>query len=412
MRVAIIGAGIAGLVVAHRLYRLHDITLFEANDYAGGHTHTIDVDDGSQTIAVDTGFIVYNDRTYPNFIALLRELGVASQPTSMSFSVRCEVSGLEYNGASVNALFAQRRNLLKPSFLRMLRDILRFNRASVRLLDAAAPLVTLGQYLDAEGYSAAFRQNYILPMGAAIWSSSAGDVEQMPARFFVEFFHNHGMLSLADRPQWRVVAGGSRVYVQALTARLGDALRLRCPVERVRRTERGVEIVSHAGSELYDRAVLACHSDQALALLADPKPAEREVLGAIAYQSNDVVLHTDKRLLPRAPLARACWNYHKLAQSTDRVAVTYWMNALQSLAARRDYCVTLNRSADIDPACILSRFEYAHPSYGPRAVAAQARRVEVSNVDRTHYCGAYWGWGFHEDGVRSALAVVREFGHG
>lgn len=408
MRVAIVGTGIAGLTVAHHLQHRHQLVLFEANDYAGGHTHTVDVQDATGTLAVDTGFIVFNDWTYPHFIELLTGLGVPAQPTDMSFSVRCEASGLEYNGTSLNTLFAQRRNLFRPAFLGMIRDILRFNRESTRLLEDADARLTLDECLQAGGYGAAFRDEYIVPMGAAIWSAAAGETLRMPARFFVEFFRNHGMLSVNRRPQWQVVAGGSRRYVRALLGGLRGDVRLNCPVRSVRRGRAQVEVASPAGVECFDRVVMACHSDQALALLADPSPVESELLGAIGYVHNDVVLHTDASVMPRRRLAWASWNYHKPREATDRVTVTYWMNALQSLRASREYFVTLNRSEDIDPDKVLRRFDYAHPCFSRAAVAAQARRADISARQRTHYCGAYWRYGFHEDGVMSGLDVVRE----
>lgn len=409
MRIAIIGTGIAGMTAAWLLQRQHELTLFEAAAWIGGHTHTVDVTLGGKEYAIDTGFIVFNDRTYPNFIRLLQELQVATQPTKMSFSVRCDKTGLEYSGATLNTLFAQRRNLLRLSFHRMLRDILRFNRETPALLAADSPAVSLSDYLAQQRYSREFIDQYLLPMGAAIWSAQPEAMGQMPARYFVQFFHNHGLLSVNRHPQWRVIQGGSRRYAQRLTAPFLDRIRLACPVARLSRLADGVLIEPQGGEpERFDAVIIATHSDQALRLLADPSEAERTILGAIPYQENEVVLHTDTRLLPRRRLAWAAWNYHIPAQTQARVAVTYNMNILQGLNAPETFCVTLNSSAAIDPASILYRTVYHHPVYTPDAIAAQRRWGEINGVNRTWYCGTYWGYGFHEDGVNSALAVGRQ----
>ena len=407
MNIAIIGSGISGLTAAWRLHREHRLTIFEANDYIGGHTNTVDVEVQGQRYAVDTGFIVFNDWTYPHFIDLLDQLDVASQPTLMSFSVRCERTGLEYNGENLNTLFAQRRNLFRPSFHRMIRDILRFNREAPALLDSPRA-VTLNVYLREQNYSQEFIDHYILPMAAAIWSAEPAVTGEMPVRFFVQFFRNHGLLSVSDRPQWRVVQGGSRRYVERLTAPFHDRIRLSCPVEWVRRHSHQVQVKpQHGPVEAFDEVIFATHSDQALRLLADPTTREREILSAIPYQDNEAVLHTDTRLLPRRKRAWAAWNYHLPAQSQARVAVTYNMNILQGLSAPETFCVTLNRSEAIDPARILYRTAYHHPVFTEAGVKAQARREEISGVNRTWYCGAYWSYGFHEDGVNSGLAVGR-----
>jgi predicted NAD/FAD-binding protein len=408
MKIAIIGSGIAGNVAAHHLHPEHDITVFEAGDHAGGHTHTHDIELGGRSYAVDTGFIVFNDRTYPNFIRLLEELGVEWQESSMSFSVRDEASGLEYNGTTLNTLFSQRRNLLRPSFLGMLRDILRFNREAPALLDAPDDRLTLERFLAAGSFGRRFVDHYLVPMGAAIWSTDPQRMLGFPARYFVRFLHNHGMLSVNDRPVWRTVKGGSREYVRRLTAAFASRIRLRTPVLGVRRLPGHVMVELQAGAERFDAVFLACHSDQALALLRDPTRAERGVLGAIRYQENEAVLHTDTRLLPRARRAWAAWNYHVPSVSMDRVALTYNMNILQRLEAPETLCVTLNRGDAIDPARVLKRITYHHPLYTPEAVAAQARQREV-NRKRTYYCGAYWRFGFHEDGVVSALEALRHF---
>ncbi len=414
MKIAIIGSGIAGNVAAHHLHREHDITVFEAGEHAGGHTHTHDIELGARSYAVDTGFIVFNDRTYPNFIRLLEELGVAWQESSMSFSVRDEAGGLEYNGTSLDTLFAQRRNLLRPSFLGMVRDILRFNREAPALLDAPDDTLTLQRFLVAQKYGRRFVDHYLVPMGAAIWSTDPQRMLGFPARYFVRFLHNHGMLSVNDRPVWRTVKGGSREYVRRLTAPFASRIRLRTPVLGLRRYPGHVMVELQDGAERFDCAFLACHSDQSLGLLRDPTRTEREVLGAIRYQENEAVLHTDTRLLPRARRAWAAWNYHVPSVSMDRVALTYNMNILQRLDARETLCVTLNRSEAIDPARILKRIVYHHPLYTPEAVAAQARQRELNGKRHTgggltYFCGAYWRFGFHEDGVVSALEALRHF---
>jgi uncharacterized protein len=408
VRIAIVGTGIAGLTVAHQLHQQHELVLFEAEDRVGGHTHTVTVQGPEGSRSIDTGFIVFNDWTYPNFIAMLDELGVPSQPTSMSFSVRREDSGLEYNGTSLNSLFAQRRNLLSPRFLNMVREILRFNRESLRLLESGEHGGSLGDYLDRNGYGRAFREDYLIPMGSAIWSAPPDSTASMPARYFVEFFRNHGMLSVDRRPQWRVVQGGSSRYVDALLERMDVETRISCAVHRVERLQGAVMVTSPAGRERFDAVVIACHSDQALRLLSDPTPAEQSVLGAVRYQSNEVVLHTDERLLPKRRLAWAAWNYRCIGRgASEPVTVTYNMNILQGIADRTQYLVTLNETDHIDPERILARFSYDHPCFDPAAVSAQARWDEVNGHHRTWYCGAWWGWGFHEDGVVSGLRVAR-----
>jgi predicted NAD/FAD-binding protein len=410
MKIAIIGTGIAGNVVANHLAREHDITVFEANSHIGGHTHTHAVELGGRSHQVDTGFIVFNDWTYPNFIALLDRLGVASQPSSMSFSVRDEASGLEYNGTTLNTLFAQRLNLLRPSFWRMIRGILRFNREAPALLQEDAPDITLGDYLAQGGYSRQFIDHYIVPMGAAIWSTDPVNMLAFPARNFVRFFHNHGMLSVDQRPQWRVIRGGSARYVEALVTPFRDRIRLNTAVKSIRREGAHVWVQAQGQeAERYDAVFLACHSDQALRMLTDPSQAEREVLGAIRYQPNEAVLHTDTRLLPRKKLAWAAWNYHVLPQDTGRVALTYNMNILQSLDTPTPLMVTLNHSEAIDPSKIIKRIAYEHPLYTREGVAAQARQAEVNGPLNTYFCGAYWRFGFHEDGVVSALAALEHF---
>lgn len=417
MKIAIVGTGISGMVAAYLLHQDHEITVFEAGDYVGGHTNTVEVEMEGRIYAVDTGFIVFNDWTYPNFIALLNKLGVESQLSEMSFSVKCERTGLEYNGTNLNTLFAQRRNLLRPSFYRMIRDILRFNRESLNLLTQPEPGPSLGAYLETHRYSKEFIDHYIVPMGAAIWSASHETMWGFPARYLVQFFKNHGMLSVDERPTWRVIKGGSQRYVEKLVRPFRDRISLNSPVESISRYPDFVEVRVYEDrkthqAQRFDGVVLACHSDQALAMLADPSPREKEILGAIRYQENEAVLHTDISLLPRRRLAWAAWNYHLLPIQPDRAVVTYHMNRLQRLTAPHEFCVTLNHTEAIDPAKILRRIVYHHPVYSHEAVAAQQRHGEISGTNRTYYCGAYWGFGFHEDGVKSALAACRPFGKG
>ena len=411
MKIAVIGTGIAGNVAAYHLSREHDITVFEAGAHIGGHTHTHAVEQAGRVYNVDTGFIVFNDWTYPNFIRLLDELGVASQPSAMSFSVRDEQSGLEYNGTSLNSLFAQRRNLLRPSFWRMIRDSLRFNREAPQLLQQPGNEISLGDYLAGGRYSRQFIEHYVVPMGAAIWSTDPENMQRFPARFFVRFFHNHGMLSVDARPQWRVIRGGSARYVEKLTARFRDRIRLNTPVEWVRRLP-GQVLIKARGleTERFDAVFIACHSDQALKILADARPQEREVLGAIPYQRNEAVLHTDTRLLPKERLAWAAWNYHVLPERSAPVALTYNMNILQSLDAPTPFLVTLNHSDAIDPAKVITRIDYDHPLFTPRGVAAPARQRDINGPLDTYFCGAWWRNGFHEDGVVSALNALEHFG--
>jgi uncharacterized protein len=409
MRIGVIGAGVSGLVAAYHLSRDHDVTVFEADRYVGGHTHTVDVESEGRSFAIDTGFIVFNDWTYPNFIALLDELQVPWQHSDMSFSVRCDKTGLEYNGTSLNALFAQRRNLLKPSFLKMGVEILRFNREAPKLLQSDPHRISLGDYLHREAFSPYFVQNYIVPMGAAVWSTRPADMLDFPARFFVEFFANHGFLNVADRPIWRVVKGGSREYVKRLTAPFHSKIRLNTPVASIARRPGSVAVRLCDGTvEHFEQLIVACHSDQALKLLSDPSQAEREILGAIPYQANLAVLHNDERLMPRRKLARAAWNYHVPEDPSGRVCLTYNMNILQSLPGKTQFLVSLNRS-DIEPGKVLGSYLYHHPVFTVAGVAAQKRRAEISGERGTYYCGAYWSYGFHEDGVTSALSAIEEF---
>jgi predicted NAD/FAD-binding protein len=409
MRIAIVGAGVSGLVCAHMLHRDHELVVFEASDKAGGHANTVRVETETGSYDLDTGFIVFNDRNYPKLERLLGELAVLTQPSQMSFGVSDGVD-FEYNGASLNGLFASRRQAIAPSFHRMIADLVRFNREARRLL-ASDEDPSLRDWLAQRRYSRVFVERLIVPQASAVWSADPAQMWSFPARFLVEFFDNHGMLGFRDRPRWRTIAGGSRNYVEALTRSWRDRLRLSTPVTEVRRHPTHVTVSSRGHEpERFDAVVIATHSDQALALLADPSERERELLGAIPYQPNEAVLHTDHSLLPRRRRAWASWNFHLDAGAPRRCTVTYHMNRLQSLRADREFCVTLNRTAAIDPEQIIRTMQYSHPVYTPAGVAAQARHNEISGRNRTHYCGAYWGWGFHEDGVTSAQRVVGELG--
>lgn len=409
MKIAIIGGGISGLACAYALRDTHDVVLYEKNPALGGHVHTVDIEIASQRYAIDTGFIVYNTRTYPNFIRLLEQIKVRGQPTQMSFSVSCEYSGVEYGSVGVSGLFAQWRNFLRGSHYRMLLDILRFNRESKTLLRAPCGL-SLGDYLAKRDYSEAFARRYLIPMCAAIWSGSMAVAEEFPVDHFVDFFEHHGLLTVTDQPQWYVIPGGSREYVRRLAAALGDRLRVDTPVSAVRRHADHVTVTCGGEAQDYDRVIFACHSDQALRLLADPSERERDILGAIPFQSNDVVLHHDTRLLPSNRRAWASWNYRATPDLQRPATVTYHMNRLQGLDAPVEFCVSLNQRDRIDPGKVLREFEYMHPLYTAASSTARARRPEINGVNRTHYCGAYWLNGFHEDGVRSALDIAQPLG--
>jgi predicted NAD/FAD-binding protein len=411
MRIAIVGSGISGLYAAHRLHPDHEITVFEANDYVGGHTHTHEILAGGKTWSIDTGFIVFNERNYPRFSALLQELEVASQETSMSFSVRDERSGLEYCGTSLNTLFAQRSNLLRPGYWNMIRGIFRFNRVGLEAIRSGNPTGSLRAFLTAHRIPESTVEQYVIPMVSAIWSADPEQLLNYPASFLLRFFDNHGMLTINDRPQWRVVRGGSQSYVRKLIEPFADRIRLNAPVYNVQRCIDGVRVYSGDGEgDVFDEVILAVHSNQALRMLAEPTRDEAAILSAIPYQRNEAVLHTDDRLMPRSRRAWAAWNYHITPELQTETAVTYNMNVLQGLEdAPETFLVTLNRTETIDPARVIRRLVYHHPVFTPDAVAAQARHHEISGVDRIHYCGAYWGYGFHEDGIRSAEAVLASF---
>jgi predicted NAD/FAD-binding protein len=405
-RIAVIGAGISGLASAWLLGRRHAVTLFEANDYLGGHTHTHEVRVRGRKHRVDTGFIVFNPAHYPLLTRLFEELGVASQPTQMSLSVRNETSGLEYNATSLATLFCQGRNLFSPRFYGLIRDILRFNREARALLSAADPGPSLGDYLAQNGYGAAFRDEHLVPMTSALWSAPPREVLEFPAKYLVQFLANHEMLQVSGRAPWRVVQGGSSTYVKALTARWNVTTRLGCPVMGIERSSSHVTVHSLLGTEEFDHVVLACHSDQALELLNTPTRAEREVLGAIGYQPNRVILHTDASVMPQRRRAWAAWNALIPREPGTACTVSYWMNRLQGIDSAEPLIVTLNPTGPIDAAKVLRSLQYAHPVYTHASVAARARKAEIQGASRAWFAGAYWGWGFHEDGMRSAVEVA------
>ena len=409
MRTAIIGAGVSGLVAGRELQRAGDeIAVFDAGAWPGGHSNTVEVETPGGRWAIDTGFIVFNDRNYPNFRRLLAELGVATQPSTMSFSVSDGRGDFEW-AATPLGLFANLGHIVDPSFHRMLLDLRRFFREARELVGANGSSPSLREFCVQRDYSEYFVERLIVPQVSAVWSADPEQLWGLPASFIAEFFANHGSLQLLGRPRWHTVTGGSRRYVEALTAPFSSRIRSATPVRAVRRIPGGAVVEWDEASERFDRVLFACHSDQALALLADPSDAEREVLGAIDYQDNETVLHTDRSLLPRRRAAWASWNYHLTDAPAGRTTVTYHMNRLQSLDADRQFLVTLNRTGDIDPATVIRRFTYTHPVYTREAIAAQGRWAEVSR-GRTHYCGAYWRWGFHEDGVWSALRACEAMG--
>ena len=413
MKLAIIGTGISGLTAAYLLQDKHELTVFEAGDRIGGHTATMDVEYQGQHYAIDTGFIVYNDWTYPNFIKLMTALGVSSQPTEMSFSVKCGLSGLEYGGNNLNTLFAQRSNLLSPSYWKMISDIVRFNKEAIEDLEKnhISDDMSLGEYIISKGYGEKFTSKYLIPMGSAIWSASTATMLDFPLLFFVRFFKNHGLLSVNNRPQWRVIQGGSGNYLQPLTESFKEKICINAAVKSVGRFDDRVELVMEGGhKEVFDQVIFACHSDQALALLENASDAENEVLGAIPYQDNDVVLHTDDSLLPEKELAWSSWNYWLRSERQEQAVLTYDMNILQGIEAPVTFCVTLNASDAIAPEKVLGRYSYSHPVFSMASVAAAERWGEINGVNRSWFCGAYWGNGFHEDGVNSGIRVATKLG--
>ena len=411
-RIAIIGSGISGLTAAYLLHKSHEITLFEANDYIGGHTHTVKVAQGEQSYDIDTGFIVCNDRNYPNFLKLMDKLNISMQTNEMSFIVLNNPLGLEYNGHNLNTLFSQRRNLLRPKFYRLIRDILYFNKAAKKAIEeGVAENITLDTFVNQQSLSDIFKNNYLLPMAAAIWSCSMEQAGEFPLQFFLKFFLNHGLLDIKNRPQWYAVKGGSKTYIDPMTSGFKDQIRLSTPVNSVVRDDSWIEVNHATGKETFDQLVFACHSDQALDLLKNASIEEKAILGELLYQQNDVILHSDASLMPKKSLSWASWNFLAGEQEhNDPTLVTYCMNILQGIASDQPFLVSLNARHKIDPEKIIGEYDYTHPVYSVAGMKAQSRRNEISGVGRIHYCGAYWYNGFHEDGVRSALDIGEKFG--
>ena len=413
MKIAIIGTGISGLTTAYLLNKKHAVTVFEKNDYVGGHTHTHNINLNNKNYAVDSGFLCYNENTYTNFIKLLKILGVESQKTTMGFSVKSKKKKLEYAGNSLNSLFSQRKNIFSISFLWMIRDILLFNKNAKKDLATISSKITLGEYLKNNNYSKAFIYNYIVPMGAAIWSTKATSMLDISALFFVRFFDNHGLLQINNRPNWWVIKGGSKEYVKKLVSSFKENIRLSSPVYSINRTDEKIEIKlssDNAQIETFDAVVIATHSDQALKLLSDKTSLEEEILSALPYQKNEALLHTDHSVLPKNKLAWASWNYNLDQESEAPIALTYNMNILQSFNATETFCVTLNSNGLINPTKVIKKLKYDHPLFTVKGIAAQKRKNEISGVNNTYFCGAYWRNGFHEDGVVSALDVAKQFG--
>ena len=414
MNIAIIGSGISGLTCGYLLSKKHFVTLYEANNYLGGHTATVTVKIDDVELPVDTGFIVFNDKTYPNFLRMMNQIGIKIKPTEMSFSVQNKEQQLEYNGRNLNTLFAQRKNLYNPRFLRFVGEILRFNRLAKKAVSKDKKndgILTLEEFLQNNRFDHFFSNNYILAMTSAIWSSSVENVKDLPLKFFLDFFHNHGLLELVGRPQWYVIEGGSKNYVPALSKNIQN-IRLGCNVLSVHRKADGVNIITPYGEEFFDAAIFACHSEQALETLSDATAEERDVLGAITYEESEVVLHTDTSFLPKNERAHASWNYLWDPDLKGKPTVTYNMTLLQGLNTQKAICVTLNQTDKIAPQKILGKFRYSHPIFNEKSVEAQKKRQHISGLDRTYFCGAYWYQGFHEDGVRSGLDICRDFGLG
>lgn len=410
MRIAIIGSGVSGLVAARILATKHDVHLFEAANYVGGHANTVNIDLDGQTFAVDTGFMVFNERTYPNFVRMLRALGIPPQPSDMSFSVSCENSGLEYQGSSLTGLFAQRSNLLRPRFYRMLSEILRFNRIAQRFVQSTQVELTVGEFLARHRLGAEIRDNYLLPMTAAIWSCPFDEILCFPARLLLMFMQNHGLLQLTDRPRWLTVPGGSRRYIQSLTKGMGSRVRLNSPIASVRRYGHHVKVQPCGEApQVFDAVVMATHADTTLRLLKDADPHERELLAAFPYRRNEAILHTDESWLPRRRAAWASWNYRITKDTGREVCVTYDVGRLQRINSHRRLLVTLNPPRPVDENQVLGSFTYHHPVFSLRSSAAQSRWDEINGSRRTYYCGAYWRHGFHEDGIVSALEVTKKF---
>lgn len=411
MRIAVIGSGISGMLAARLLSDDHDVHVFEANSYIGGHTNTIAEEVFGRLYALDTGFMVFNHRTYPNFVRMLQLLDVVERESDMSFSVRCLKTGLEYQGSSLNGVFAQRRNVVRPAYYRMLLDIIRFNRRAVELATREDEVISLGEFLDRHKFSSHFQDHYLVPMGASIWSARPRDFRSFPASFILRFFHNHGLLTARGHPRWKTITGGAAKYVEALMGPLADRVYLNCPVTSVTRCEEHVLVKAGGGTpERFDAVVMAAHADQTLRMLSDASRTEEEILGAIPYQENEAIVHTDASLLPRCRRAWASWNSCIPLEADTPVVLTYNLNRLQGHESPEPILLTLNRAEKIEPTKILRCISYHHPVYSAAALAAQKRYAEINGKRRTYFCGAYWGYGFHEDGVRSALAVGNCFG--
>ena len=408
MKIAIIGSGISGNTLAYHLNSNHQITLFESNSRVGGHSHTHEIEISNQKLNVDTGFIVFNKKTYPHFINLLHELKVPYENSAMSFSVKDSQKDFEYNGTNLNTLFAQRKNFISPTFYKMIKEILRFNKNSTLLLKNNEE-ISLGEYLDREAYSDFFKKYYILPMGSAIWSSDVKTMMTFPAKFFVRFFDNHGMLNINDRPQWLTITGGSINYVKKLISPFEKKIKLNSQIKSVERKNDHVAIQFHDRTERFDWVFFACHSDEALKLIKSPTQDEKNVLKAIPYKDNEVILHFDERFMPRRKLAWAAWNYHVTEDSSSPVSLTYNMNILQNLKTNVPVLVTLNPQEKIDKHKIIKKLSYAHPQYSLKSIEAQSKHHLISGVNRTSFAGAYWGNGFHEDGVKSAIDAIEQF---
>lgn len=412
MKIAIIGSGISGLTVAYLLNKKHDICLYEAADRLGGHTATKQVKINNKDYAIDTGFIVFNDWTYPNFIKLMDKLGVKSQPATMGFSVFSPADNFEYAGTNLRTLFAQKRNLLSLKHWIMLKDIIRFNKEALHDLETKSLKhnESLDEYLKRKKYSHTFIDRYLIPMGSAIWSSSHDATLNFPVEFFIRFFNNHGLLNVTNRPQWKVIQGGSQSYIQPLVASFKHKIKLKHSVESIVRSSSGISLTAKGITEHYDQVVIACHSDQALALISDPTEAEQRILSTIKYQNNSVILHTDINLLPQKKSAWSSWNYCLREETHELPILTYSMNILQNIQSDTEFCVTLNACEHIDPNKILGQYEYSHPVFSQEAVQAQQQWKTINGVNNTWFCGAYWFNGFHEDGVNSALRVAKALG--
>jgi len=412
MRIAVVGTGVAAMTAAYLLHKEHEITVFDKANYVGGHTNTRDVTLDGKTYPVDTGFIVFNDWTYPNFIKLLDRLGVQYRASTMSFSVACDRTGLQYNGGSIGGLFAQKRNLISPKFFGMLRDILRFNKLAKQFAERGDDQTMMDQFARQHGLGEMFYDKYLIPIAASIWSADPRKVAQFPMRFMAEFFRNHGMLNMWDRPQWRTVVGGSRTYMTELTRPFADQIRLSDAVTAVRRFDSHVELDTEKQTgQRFDHVIMGCHSDQALAILGDDASSdERAALSSVPYQANLAILHTDERVLPSRRACWAAWNYRVPDEEGQPIVLTYNMNILQGLDAPKTLCVTLNDDSSIAPETVIARIPYEHPVFLPQRKQAHDLFDKINHHNRTSFCGAYWRYGFHEDGVVSALNAVKPFG--